>query len=268
MYYLIQTPYHPRPYLSSVSFVANDFAQWGCRVTRHAKGSPYITEIRYQETINRPTCRRVELMDIWVKEVLARKHQGPPPTSTNENSIANARKGRASAFVQDFISSLPKFGAPGLNPNQTQSSKRDPEGPAKVPKPDALPISAYPLVVVTCHTRLLKRCAYTTHAVLPSWTVPEVLVADQITLEFRFDKNLKREQLAHALVEAVGRGKGRMGRVEKCLQTGVTKVFMWVDVGDLVMSECGKGEVWEEDPVPVYDRGEWIWPPGYEEVEC
>lgn len=54
-----------------------------------------------------------------------------------------------------------------------------------------------------------------------------------------------------------------MGRVERCAHTGVTKVVLWVDVGDCVVG--GKEE--EELPVPVYERGAWMWPPGYEECE-
>lgn len=95
-----------------------------------------------------------------------------------------------------------------------------------------------------------------------------MLVADQITLEFRFDKSLKRDQLAHALGEAISHGEGRMGRVEKCRQTGVTRVCMWVDVGGLVIEGCGKGDAGEEDPVPVYEKGGWVWPPGYDECVC
>jgi hypothetical protein len=57
-----------------------------------------------------------------------------------------------------------------------------------------------------------------------------------------------------------------MGKVERCRDTGVTKVLMWVDVGDLVVDECRKdGEV--EDPVPAYEKGAWMWPPEYEFVE-
>ena len=34
MYYLIHTSHSPRPYVSTISFIANDFASWGHRVTR------------------------------------------------------------------------------------------------------------------------------------------------------------------------------------------------------------------------------------------
>lgn len=131
------------------------------------------------------------------------------------------------------------------------------------PKPlqnDPLPLPAYPLALVARYTRLIHRCAYTSCAALPAWTDPNIYIADQVALEFRSDKSLRHEQLSVALNEAIGKGSGRMGKVEKCGQTGVTKVLMWVDVGDLMARECGK-EV--EDPVPVYERGEWVWPPTY-----
>ncbi|KAJ4401190.1 hypothetical protein N0V91_008088 [Didymella pomorum] len=244
MYYLIHTPHHPRPYISTVSFIANDFANWGCRVTCHANNSAYITEIRYQEKRNRPGSRRIELMEVWAKEVLARKSQQQQPPSRTDTLAA--RKARASAFAQDFVSGLSVF--------------------------------AYPRALVAKYTRLLHRCAYTSCATLPSWADPEIAIADQVALEFRFDASLGREQAGHpllrgsiqmtprdqlaaALNEAIGKARGRMGRVEKCKETGVTKVLMWVDVGDLMRRD--KEE--DEEPVPVYERGAWMWPPVYEE---
>jgi hypothetical protein len=110
MYYLIHTPNHPRPYLSTVSFIANDFATWGCRVTRHAKNSPYITEVRYQEKKNRPASRRIELMEVWAKEVLSRKRDQDVSQLPSTAPSLEARKDRASGFVQDFISTLSTFG--------------------------------------------------------------------------------------------------------------------------------------------------------------
>jgi hypothetical protein len=100
---------------------------------------------------------------------------------------------------------------------------------------------------------------------LPSWVDPNIIAVDQVALEFRFERSLERTQLSHALNEAIGRGSGRMGKIERSDETGVTKVSMWVDVGDLMARECGKEEL--EDPVPVYERSEWEWPPSYEECE-
>jgi hypothetical protein len=111
MYYLIHTNHHPRPYLSTISFIANDFANWGCRVTCHANDSAYMTEIRYQEKRNRPGSRRIELMEVWAKEVLARKQAQPHSRTTSHPTASpSTRKERASAFAQDFIASLSLFG--------------------------------------------------------------------------------------------------------------------------------------------------------------
>lgn len=118
MYYLIDTPHHPRPYLSTISFIANDFANWGCRITRYASSTPYIAEIRYQEKRIRPAHRRIELMEIWAKEVLSRKQQQTAPASIDAPTT-DARKERASAFVQDFITSLSVFGKPAKPPTHT-----------------------------------------------------------------------------------------------------------------------------------------------------
>ncbi|KAH6614211.1 hypothetical protein C7974DRAFT_72883 [Boeremia exigua] len=248
MYYLIYTPHHPRPYLTSVSFVAHDFANWGCRITRHANTSPYIIEIRFQEAKPRPANHRVKLMELWAQEVLTRKHQRTPCPIT-EASLPEARKARASLFAQDFVCSLSTLESPFIAPKPLYN--------------DPLPLPAYPLALVARYTRLLHRCAYTSHAVSPD---PEVPIADQVALEFRFEKELRREQLQRALTEAVSKREGRMGRVEKCRETGVTRVLMWVDVGDLVAGECGKEEA-EGEAVPVYEEGGWVWPPSYEECE-
>ena len=89
------------------------------------------------------------------------------------------------------------------------------------------------------------------------------MAVDQVALEFRVEKSLKPFQLAHAVNEAIGKENGRMGQIERCDETGVTKVLMWVDVSDLVAQEFGKEA---EDPVPTYEKGGWEWPPEY--MEC
>ncbi|KAJ4323582.1 hypothetical protein N0V94_001775 [Neodidymelliopsis sp. IMI 364377] len=134
MYYLIHTPHHPRPYLSTVSFIANDFATWGCRVTRHAKNSPYITEVRYQEKKNRPASRRIELMEVWAKEVLARKRNQNASQVPSTAPSLEARKDRASDFVKDFISTLSTFESPVVAPTSLPN--------------DLLPLPAYPFAMV------------------------------------------------------------------------------------------------------------------------
>ncbi|KAF3043957.1 hypothetical protein E8E12_001039 [Didymella heteroderae] len=251
MYYLIHTPHHPRPYLSTVSFIANDFASWGYRVTCHANNSAYIAEIRYQEKRNRPGSRRIELMEVWAREVLARKsqqQQQQPQDITSGTDISAVRKARASAFAQDLVSGLSAFESPFVAPKALPN--------------DPLPLPAYPQALVAKYARLIHRCAYTSCAALPSWTDPNIAIADQITLEFRFERSLSREQLSTALNEAIEKAGGRMGSVKKCKETGFTKVLMWVDVGDLM----GRDKDDEEEPVPVYERGAWVWPPTYEDL--
>ena len=262
MYYLIHTSHSPRPYVSTISFIANDFASWGHRVTRHAANSAYITEVRYQEKRHRPASRRIELMEIWAKEVLARKQQ---PSS----SLPETRNSRASAFAQDFVSCLSAFGTsflPDLPKNPPILTQHLIESPFVAPKPlqnDPHPLPPFPLALVARYTRLLHRFAYTSCATLPSWADPSIHTADQIALDFRFERGVKREQLTGALREAIGKGRGRMGRVEWDEKRGVVSLFMWVDIGDLMV---GKEEEGEGEPVPVYERGGWVWPPAYEGV--
>lgn len=84
-------------------------------------------------------------------------------------------------------------------------------------------------------------------------------------LEFRADRLVEREQLAGAVREAVGKEEGRMGRVERCRETGMVRVLLWVDVGAEVFG-AGLGKEAEEEmgsPVPVYEVGDWEWPPAY-----
>lgn len=143
-----------------------------------------------------------------------------------------------------------------------------PESPFKAPRPlqnDPLPLPSYPLALTARYTRLLHRCAYATSAPIPSWADPGVLVVDQVVLEFRADRSIERGQLEGALREAVGKAEGRMGRVERCKQTGLARVLLWVEVGDLVVGKAEGKELGE--PVPVYEIGDWVWPPGYEGVE-
>lgn len=140
-----------------------------------------------------------------------------------------------------------------------------PESPLVAPKAlpnDPLPLPAYPQALVAKYLRLMHRCAYTSCAALPSWADPDVAVADQIALEFRSDRSLSRDHLSTALNEAIGKSGGRMGKVEKCKETGITKVLLWVDVADVL----GRDKVENEDPVPLYERGAWVWPPRYEDL--
>lgn len=145
MYYLIHTSHSPRPYVSTISFIANDFASWGHRVTRHTANSAYITEVRYQEKRHRPAARRIELMEIWAKEVLARRQQPQTQETQASSSPHETRNSRASAFAQDFVACLSAFGtSPTPNPPSgfsllTRCTQRiplrSPQTPPKRPPP-------------------------------------------------------------------------------------------------------------------------------------
>ena len=286
MYYLIHTPHHPRPFLTTVAFIARDFRSWNCRVDCHALDSPYITEIRLRETRINRTEWRTELMELWAREVISRKRPStqstttPPTTTTNQDSDTEAdsprdrRIARASSLAQDFILALSTHGTCAPIPSQTLFRRRpDPpptDHPSKKHTPfpqDPRPIPPSPLGLVSKYTRLLSSVRYTCSAPLPAWALTtDVLVADQIALDFRHHEVLRKEQLVAALGVAVGKGQGRMGRVERDRLTGVTRVVLVVDVGGVVLGvgvgERGEGEV---DPVPVYEEVER--PPAYVVVE-
>lgn len=54
-------------------------------------------------------------MEVWAKEVLARKQQQQQSqVATNSAGVTEARKERASAFAQDFVSGLSAFGKSAL----------------------------------------------------------------------------------------------------------------------------------------------------------
>lgn len=112
MFYLIQTPFHSRPYLTSVAFLARDFRTWGCRVDTYSESSPYIAEIRYREKQFNQTSWRIELMEHWSRETLSRRQQERQrgyhiqtitPIAQDESSTEDARLERTSAVLQDFM---------------------------------------------------------------------------------------------------------------------------------------------------------------------
>ncbi|KAF2855550.1 hypothetical protein T440DRAFT_535579 [Plenodomus tracheiphilus IPT5] len=119
MYYLVLTTHHDRPYPCKVAFVARDFELWGCRVDRYPDDSPYIAEIRGREARGNPKeMRRIDLMEIWAREVISRKRQIQPSpverrVSDEHLSEENWRYARASSLVQDFIRGLAAFENPG-----------------------------------------------------------------------------------------------------------------------------------------------------------
>ncbi|RMZ72482.1 hypothetical protein GMOD_00007476 [Pyrenophora seminiperda CCB06] len=287
--YLVHAAEHPRPYLTTVHFVARDFAAWGYRVDQHAADSAYIKEVRSREKQQhmsrkaRSVSRRTKLMEMWAVEVLNRKRrERGDDTSSSDMSLPAAaaqqethevdtgfgaigvRVKKAGDVVQDFIHgvaslgrecdcSLPKF----LDHNfcftdsDTDDLPKDAKDGTKQPSPHA---------VITRYVRLLQAVRYTPNAPLPAWSNPNIMYADQVILEFSHHEAIQKEYLVHAAQSAIGKHEGRMGRVEKCTKTGVKRVLLWVDVGDVVMEAVGHAEG-EADPVPKYERGEG--PPVY-----
>lgn len=109
MFFLIQTSQHPRPYLSTISFIANDFAAWGFRVSVHAEHSPYIHEIRYRELEQRPGVQRMHLIAIWIAEALRRGNQQSEYTFERTEDTLATRQARASTFTQEFFRAIGLF---------------------------------------------------------------------------------------------------------------------------------------------------------------
>jgi hypothetical protein len=114
--YLIHTTQHTRPFLTTVPFIARDFASWGYRVDHHAADSAYVTEIRSRENVehrnrkDRSGSRRTKLMEIWANEVVRRKQRQREEESSIEIAMADggfgeqdARVKKAGDLVQDVI---------------------------------------------------------------------------------------------------------------------------------------------------------------------
>ena len=279
MYYLIHTAAHTRPFLTTLSFIAQDFRDWGFRVDCHLHESRYIAEIRLRERIINRTEWRVELMEIWAREVISRKMQereqgcqtqAVQPSSDASLSQEERRIARASSVAQDFVDGIAAFGECGCEIHKyflmSSSSADRPDKPGTIHTPfqlDPRPIPPGPTGLISKCMRLLAATRYTKGATLPAWSNPDILIADQITLEFRFHEALRKEHLVHAVSRAISKNLGRMGRVERDTLTGNTKVVLFVDVSDCVVPQGGGGGGDEEtrDPVPVYERGEG--PPPY-----
>jgi hypothetical protein len=123
--YLIHTTHHTRPFLTTVPFIARDFASWGYRIDHHAADSAYITEIRSREDVehmnrkDRGGSRRTKLMEIWATEVVRRKRRQRHEANgiDIEMSVADggfgpqdARVKKAGDLVQDVIDGVAVFG--------------------------------------------------------------------------------------------------------------------------------------------------------------
>ncbi|KAF2129425.1 hypothetical protein P153DRAFT_423023 [Dothidotthia symphoricarpi CBS 119687] len=255
MYYLIHTTYHSRPYVSIIPFIARDFRKWGYRVDSYTSDSPYIAEVKLREKIAGPGMGRTEIMEIWAREVVGRRWQGHIAQQSEVEgmveeglSLLEKREARASGMVGDFVFGVAEF---GISP-----SVHTPLNAAQHPVPTG------PLALINKYMRLLNCTKYIPNATLPPWSTPDITIADQIIIEFRFHEAFRRAHLVQALVKTVNKNRGRMGRVEKDTMTGVTRVLMFVCVGDCLGVEGGQ-EPESKDPVPKYERVER--PPPYVE---
>ena len=273
--YLVHTTQHPRPFLTTVPFVARDFAAWGYRVDQHAADSAYIVEVRAREKQQhmsrkaRSASRRTKLMEIWAHEVLERKQRERDETSMSNSAegataepdmgfgVIEARIKKAGDVVQDFINGVVSLGSEcdcstleSLHNFFINSDTDD-----RLQDSKYAPMQHSPQVIATRYTRLLYAIRYNPNALLPAWSNPEIVYADQIILEFSHHEAVQKEHLVHAVNSAVGKNEGRMGRVEKCTRTGVKRVLLWVDVGDVLMEAVGFADD-EADPVPKYEKGE------------
>ncbi|KAF1944363.1 hypothetical protein EJ02DRAFT_398531 [Clathrospora elynae] len=274
MIYLIHTKEYPRPFLTTLPFVARDFSEWGFRVDRHTTDSAYIAEIRPRERNTRTnrTEWRVEVMEMWAREVLCRKREernqclhAQPQRATDENQAQeDCRFERACKMMQDFVEGLAAFGECGCAiPKYFLDDKKEKpvhpggkHGTKHTNSPQNLRlISPYPLRLISKYMCLLQAVRYISNATLPAWSNPDITRADQITMEFMAFKAVQKEHLVHAVNRAICKSKGMMGRVERDTRTGVTRVMLFVDVGDCYL-DMGSEDAETRDPVPVYERGE------------
>ncbi|KAH9881849.1 hypothetical protein J1614_001020 [Plenodomus biglobosus] len=278
MFYLIFTTYHDRPYPCKVAFMARDLKSWGCRVDRYPDNSPYIAELRAREERGNPKqVRRIDLTEIWAREVIARKRECwlhmsmLQPTVTEDHLPEECRRhARASGIVQDFIWGLVAFGmyiavcAPSARFTYavsdrlpwTDLAQDKPNSKPTHPPVDPRPIPESPYALVSTYFRLLRKFRHTPNATLPQNSNPDFIVADEVVMEFRFHESLKLAYLAHAVMVATG--KRRLGSVEQNTSTGSMKVTLFVEVSDCMLQQY---DVETRDPVPAYERGEY--PPAY-----
>lgn len=162
MYYVVLTTHHNRPYLSKIAFIARDFESWGCRVDHYPDDSPYIAEIQRREKRgNRREVRRVNIMELWAREVVARKYEFRSrmpmaiPVVTEEHLPGESRRhARTSEIVQDFIWGLVAFDRPNLKA-------------ITFPVVDPRPLPEWPYALVSTCFRLLWQFCHRTYATLP-----------------------------------------------------------------------------------------------------
>lgn len=112
MPYLVHTPNHPRPYLTTLAFLARDFLTWGCRVDTYPDDSAYIAEIRYREkkwSRSRGLEQKEGLVEIWAREVGERRRgvrRGDDGEGEGEEDVlstGNERLERMTTVLREFV---------------------------------------------------------------------------------------------------------------------------------------------------------------------
>ncbi|KAH9874387.1 hypothetical protein IAQ61_003576 [Plenodomus lingam] len=237
MYYVVLTTHHNRPYLSKIAFIARDFESWGCRVDHYPDDSPYIAEIQRREKRgNRREVRRVNIMELWAREVVARKYEFRSrmpmaiPVVTEEHLPGESRRhARTSEIVQDFIWGLVAFGmyiamcawSPAFGSCGSSAIELTPRYHTIQPKSHSSRPSGHG-VPISPITEAGRCCA-------------------------RSDGS-------------DGKGEAGQGSVEWDASTGLTKVTLFVEVSDCMVDQYDD-DVETRDPVPAYESGER--PPAY-----
>lgn len=124
MPYLIHTPHHPRPYITTLAFLARDFLAWGCRVDTYPDNSAYIAEIRYREkkwSRSRGLDQKEGLVEIWAREVVVKRRQSRETTGLGgmrgddgegEDVLGaeNERLERMTGVLREFVEGVAECG--------------------------------------------------------------------------------------------------------------------------------------------------------------
>ncbi|KAL6165835.1 hypothetical protein ACJQWK_09051 [Exserohilum turcicum] len=219
--YLIHTPLMHRPFLTTVPFIAGDFAAWGYRVDQHQSNSPYVAEIRARERQEhmkrraRDVSQRTRLMEMWATEIIerkkserqARRRSGMPveaqirqePTMQGASGFPHARVKKTGDFVQDFLNGLVEC-----------------DGESDVRRKRLSFTFSSATSRICQHVRFLYAIRYVPSAALPEWSRPSVSFVDQVVMEYHCHRAARRDQYSHALDRAIRKDEGRMGRVEHC----------------------------------------------------
>jgi hypothetical protein len=104
MYYIVDTTYHTRPDYTTLAFLAHDFKSWGWRVGAYESNSAYVTTFmaHEQKLKNRDRRERIDIREIWVREIVLRANSG----IMQEND----RVERVASMLRDFFVGLVPFG--------------------------------------------------------------------------------------------------------------------------------------------------------------